>query len=295
MIKHSIHSTNKELNSYWRCSLINSSITQKYLVLGHNGFLGRNISSSLVKNGNRVFSPPTRITLENLERVAEQYFTNDTIIVNCIASGVTPNSGGKFSDNYANAKLSEGLLEFFTKSNSHRFIQFGTVYEIDKDVNTLKDRVSYVNSKVLGSQICKNYAEADKRIKLIYLPTVLNHNQPEGRFFIDFIESSFDNLPFTIKYPDSKIKVVVYESFFKCICKVIDSLEESIYILSPDATMTVVEFSKLLNKLLTKNGYRPVKVLVNGTHQIDNNEIEFDDVFVRNIEEMIFTVAGRNR
>ena len=59
--------------------------------------------------------------------------------------------------------------------------------------------------------------------------------------------------------------------------------------------MTVVEFSKLLNKLLTKNGYRPVKVLVNGTHQIDNNEIEFDDVFVRNIEEMIFTVAGRNR
>ena len=274
--------------------MINSSISQKYLVLGHNGFLGRNISSSLVKNGNRVFSPPTRLTLENLERVAEQYFTNDTIIVNCIASGVTPNSGGKFSDNYANAKLSEGLLEFFTKSNSCRFIQFGTVYEIDKDINTLTDRVSYVNSKVLGSQVCKNYAESDKRIKLIYLPTVLNHNQPEGRFFIDFIESSFDNLPFTIKYPDSKVKVVVYESFFKYICKVIHSLEESVYILSPDATMTVVEFSKLLNKLLTKNGYRPVKVLVNGTHQIDNNEIKFDEVFVRNIEEMIVTVAGRN-
>ena len=104
----------------------------------------------------------------------------------------------------------------------------------------------------------------------------MNHNQPEGRFFIDFIESSFNNLP------------------FKYICRVIHSLEESVYILSPDATMTVVEFSKLLNKLLTKNGYRPVEVLVNGTHQINNNEIEFDEVFVRNIEEMIVTVAGRN-
>jgi nucleoside-diphosphate-sugar epimerase len=294
MIKRIIRSTYKDLNSNWSYSLVNLSKTRKYLVLGHDGFLGRNISSSLINNGNLVFTPSTRITLENLESIAKQYFTNDTIIVNCIASGVTPNSGGKFSDDYANAKLLEGLLEFFTKSNSHRFIQFGTVYEIDKDVNTLAERVSYVNSKVLGSQICKNYAETDKRIKLIYLPTVLNHNQPEGRFFIDFIESSFGNLPFTIKYPDSKIKVVDYESFFRYICKVIDSIEESVYILSADATMTVVEFSTLLNKLLTKNGYRPVKVLMNESHQINNNEINFDDVFVKKIEEMIVTIAGRN-
>ena len=295
MIRRSIHTTYKVHNLYWSPSLINLSKNQKYLVLGHSGFLGQNISSSLINNGNLVLTPPVRMTLENLEGIAKQYFIDDTIIVNCIASGVTPNSGGKFSDSYANAKLLQGLLEFFTKSNSDKFIQFGTIYEIDKDVKTLTDRVSYVNSKVLGSQICKNYAETDKRIKLIYLPTVLNYNQPEGRFFIDFIKSAFSNLPFTIKHPDSKIKVAVYESFFSYLCKVIDSIEDSIYSLPADATMTVVEFSKLLNKLLTKNSYHPVKVVMNESHQINNSEIKFDDVFVKKIEEMIVTIAGRNK
>ena len=273
--------------------MINLFKAQKYLVLGHNGFLGQNISSSLINNGNLVLTPPTRITLENLESIAKQYFTNDTIVVNCIASGVTPNSGGEFSDNYANTKLLEGLLEFFTKSKSDKFIHFGTVYEMDKVVNTLTDRVSYVNSKVLGSQICKNYAETDKRIKLIYLPTILNHNQPEGRFFIDFIKSAFGNVTFKIVHPDSKIKVAVYESFFSYLCKVIVSIEDSIYILSADATMTVVEFSKLLNKLLTKNDYHSVKVVMNESHQINDGEIKFDDSFVKKIEEMIVTIAGR--
>ena len=273
--------------------MINWSKTQKYLVLGHNGFLGQNISRSLINNGNLVLTPPTRITLENLEGIAKQYFINDTIIVNCIASGVTPNSGGEFSDHYANTKLLRGLLEFFTESNSNKFIHFGTVYEIDQVVNTLTDRASYVNSKVLGSQICKNYAETDKRIKLLYLPTILNHNQPEGRFFVDFIKSAFGNIPFKIAYPDSKIKITVYESFFRYFCKVIDSMDDSVDILSADATMTVVEFSKLLNALLAKNGYRSVKVVLNESYQVNSSEINYDDVFVKKIEEMIITIARR--
>jgi len=292
MIERSIHSTYKVLNLYWSPSLINLPKTQKYLVLGHNGFLGQNISNSLVNKGNLVLTPPTRITLENLEDMAKQYFVNDTIIVNCIASGVTPNSGDEFSDHYANTKLLRGLLEFFTESNSNKFIHFGTVYEIDKVVNTPTDRVSYVNSKVLGSQICKNYAETDKRIKLLYLPTILNHNQPEGRFFIDFITSAFGNIPFKIAYPDSKIKIAVYESFFRYFCKVIDSKDDSVYILSADATMTVVEFSKLLNTLLAKNGYRSVKLVSNETYQVNGSEFNYDEVFVKKIEEMIITIAG---
>lgn len=268
---------------------------EKFLILGHKGFLGQNIYNSLINSGNAVTTIPSRIYLKNLEDIASKYFTNNTVVINCIASGVTPYSSNENNDNLTNAELLEGLLEFFVESSSSRFIQFGTIYEIDDDVKSVTDRLAYVNSKVFGSKITKNYGEKDARIKLLYLPTILGHNQPDGRFFIDFIRSASKNLPFRIHHPNSTIKVALYDSLFRHLCKVVNSVDESVFHLPVDATMRVVQFSKLLNTLLVKNSFSSANVVTYEPLQIKQNELEFDEDFVKKIEQLIISIAEKSK
>lgn len=267
----------------------------KFLILGHKGFLGQNISNSLLNLGNSVTTVSNRINLKNLEEITSNYFTSDTVVINCIASGVTPYSSNDDTDNLINVKLLEGLLEFFIKSRSSRFIQFGTLYEIDEDVKTIIDRLSYVNSKALGSQITKSYGENDARIKLIYLPTILGHNQPEGRFFIDFIKSAGKSAPFKLLHPNSTIKLAAYNSFFRYLFKVINSEENSVFYLPVEAKMSVVEFSGLLNTILIKNNYGSVNIVTDELHQMNYNELDVPEDFVKIIEQMVISIMGKSR
>lgn len=266
---------------------------EKFLILGHKGFLGQNIYNSLIEIGHAVTTIPSRIYLKNLEDIASKYFTNNTVVINCIASGVTPYSSNEKKDNLTNVELLEGLLKFFVESRSSRFIQFGTIYEVDEDVKSVTDRLAYVNSKVFGSKLTKNYGEKDTRIKLLYLPTILGHNQPDGRFFIDFIKSANKNLPFIIHNPNATIKVALYDSLFRHLCKVINSVDESVFHLPADATMRVVQFSTLLNSLLVKNSFSSVNVVTYEPLLIEQDELEFDDDFVKNIEQLIISIAEK--
>lgn len=268
---------------------------EKFLILGHKGFLGQNISNSLLNLGNSVTTVSNRINLKNLEEITSNYFTSDTVVINCIASGVTPYSSNDDTDDLINVKLLEGLLEFFIKSRSSRFIQFGTLYEIDEDVKTIIDRLSYVNSKALGSQITKSYGENDARIKLIYLPTILGHNQPEGRFFIDFIKSAGKSAPFKLLHPNSTIKLAAYNSFFRYLFKVINSEENSVFYLPVEAKMSVVEFSGLLNTILIKNNYGSVNIVTDELHQMNYNELDVPEDFVKIIEQMVISIMGKSR
>ncbi len=268
---------------------------EKFLILGHKGFLGQSISNSLLNRGNSVTTVSKRINLQNLEEITSDYFTNDTVVINCIASGVTPYSSNENTDNLINVKLLEGLLEFFVKSTSSRFIQFGTLYEIDEDVKTITDRLSYVNSKALGSQITKSYGENDARIKLIYLPTILGHNQPEGRFFIDFIQSAGKSAPFKLLHPNSTIKLAAYNSFFRYLFKVINSEENNVFYLPVEAKMSVVEFSELLNTILIKNNYGSVNIVTDELHQMNYNELDVAEDFVKIIEQMVISIVGKSR
>jgi nucleoside-diphosphate-sugar epimerase len=108
--------------------LNNQTIDEKFLILGHKGFLGQSVYNSLINNGNAVTTVSSRIDLKD---ITSEYFANDTVVINCIASGVTPYTSDEDTDILTNAKLLEGLLEFFVKSRSSRFIHFGSIYEID--------------------------------------------------------------------------------------------------------------------------------------------------------------------
>lgn len=171
---------------------MNQSIQSlRYLVLGHKGFLGQSICDSLINNQSLVTTVPVRINKKNVEEIALKYFSKDTIVVNCIASGVTPFSSDENIARFTNAQLLESLLKCFIKSAALKFINFGTLYEIDNEIEAIPERYAYVDSKTLGSHITKNFGAMDSRIKLVYLPTILGQNQPEGRFFVDFVKSAF--------------------------------------------------------------------------------------------------------
>jgi dTDP-4-dehydrorhamnose reductase len=268
---------------------------EKFLVLGHKGFLGQSIYSSLVNCGSKVTTISSYIDLKNLKDIASEYFTHDTIVINCLASGVTPYTSDKSKDILINAELLGELLAFFIDSRSSKFIQFGSIYEIDADVKTVNDRLAYVNSKALGSHITKSYGEKDARVKLMYLPTILGHNQPAGRFFRDFIRAANKNSSFLIHNPNSTIKVSLYDSFFKYLCTVIRSADESVFHLPVDARMSVVEFSKLLNSLLVKNGFSSAQLVMNVPDQIKQNKSELNEDFVAKIEQMIISVAEKSK
>jgi nucleoside-diphosphate-sugar epimerase len=272
-----------------------SKKTPRYVVLGHKGFLGQSICNSLLKTQSLVTTIPNRINAENLQEIAAKYFMEDTVVINCIASGVTPYSSSETEDFFVNSELLEGLLNFFTQSKSICFLQFGTIYETDDEVNVLSDRFSYVNSKALGSQITKKFGDKDTRVKLMYLPTILGPNQTKGRFFVDFARCAASNMPFRIHYPNSVIKIAIVDSLFRYICDVLDSTNKTVYQLPSEATMSVIEFAKLLNMVLIKNGYPPVQVLISEPQQIIRNEFIFYEDFIQKIERILLDMLENLR
>ena len=272
-----------------------SKKTPRYVVLGHKGFLGQSICNSLLKTQSLVTTIPNRINAENLQEIAAKYFMEDTVVINCIASGVTPYSSSETEDFFVNSELLEGLLNFFTQSKSICFLQFGTIYEIDDEVNVLSDRFSYVNSKALGSQITKKFGDKDTRVKLMYLPTILGPNQTKGRFFVDFAICAASNVQFKIQHPNSVIKVATDDSLFRYICEVLKSPDKTVYQLPSEATMSVLEFTKLLNMLLLKNGYHPVQVLISEPQQIIRNEFIFYEDFIKKIEKILLYMLQKLR
>jgi hypothetical protein len=188
--------------------------------------------------------------------------------------------------------LPEILLKLFVKSDGHYFIHFGSHYETNKD-HVILDRLNYIESKALGSQVCKFYSQTDKRVKLLYLPTILNYNQPTGRFFIDFINSSINNSFFQISHPNSIIKVSSYDSFFQHLNKLLIFQGNASSFLPPEAVMSVLDFSNFLNTLLIKNALHPVRICTKNSHQIHISEREVDKGFAHKIEKMILKIYER--
>ena len=59
--------------------------------------------------------------------------------------------------------------------------------------------------------------------------------------------------------------------------------------------MTVVEFSGLLNTILIKNNYGSVNIVTDELHQMNYNELDVPEDFVKIIEQMVISVVGKSR
>lgn len=263
---------------------------KSFLILGHKGYLGASLCNVLISREYEVSTIPGKVTLENIATLTTEYFNGGYIVLNCIGSGVSNNSD--IQNLTANGAMIEPLLSSFSASTANKFIHFGTRYELF-DTHIPQKRLPYVSSKILGSDICKKYIEKDKRIHLLYLPTIIDHNQPVGRFFADFIRSSFLNSKFIISDPFSKISFTNFNTFFKEMIQIIDSRDKNIYSISSEGVMNVIDFAHYLNNVLKNNGYRPVDIYLDKHKKclLKDNAIKLSNKFSLQTEASINLIA----
>ena len=257
-----------------------------FLILGHKGYLGASFCNMLISRGNEVSVLTDKVTPERIPTLAKKYFSEGLIILNCMGNGVSNNSDTK--DLSINGTLIEPLLLSFSESTASRFVNFGTKYELF-DIHTPQKRLPYVNSKILGSEICKKYIDKDKRIYLLYLPTIIDHNQPVGRFFADFIRSSFLNSKFIITDPFSKICFTSFNAFFNDVMQMINLENKNVNSVSDEGFSNVIDFAHYLNKVLESNDYKPVDIYLDKHVKctLKDNGIKFSNEFCLQIETSI--------
>ena len=139
--------------------ILNTDNISNYLVLGHKGFLGKLILNKLESQGKRVRVLDERLTCENVESLFSKNIDQDTRIFNCVASGVTPNTGDEFVDSYTNYSLLESKLKMLTNLRMASFTHFASNYENMNVRQNIASRNSYVLSKANGSKVCRSFLE----------------------------------------------------------------------------------------------------------------------------------------
>jgi nucleoside-diphosphate-sugar epimerase len=263
---------------------------KSFLILGHKGYLGANLCNMLISRGYEVSVLPGKVTLESIPILAKKYFSKEQIILNCMGSGVSNNSDAK--DLSINGTLIEPLLSSFSESTASKFVNFGTKYELPY-IHAPQKRLPYVNSKILGSEICHRYIYKDKRIYLLYLPTIIDHNQPVGRFFADFIRSSFLNSKFIITDPFSKICFTNFNTFFNDMIQMINLDDKNVNSISDEGFLDVIDFAHYLNKVLENNGYRPVDIYLDRHVKctLKENKIKLSNEFCLQTETSVNLIS----
>ena len=268
----------------------------KFLILGAKGFIGTNLLNYLNSQQINTEGYYDRINESNVKTLSTQHFSNNTIVVNCMAKAVTPNTLVADIDLKINGVILEPLLQNFITSQCSKFIHLATKYETVSFSDVIPDRLQYVNSKQIGSAIVHKYIEIDPRIYILYLPTILNHNQPKGRFFIDFLTKGFKGTSFEISQPSSKIRVSTFSAFIASIIKILNNELGNICEVIDEGEMQVLELAMLINAILIQNHYAPVEIKIRGKAISQNLEInlsQYSTQFISDIEEYIGIIARK--
>lgn len=265
-----------------------------FLVLGAKGFIGSNLLNFLKTKSINAVGIDQHITKNNVKHLFTDGLLKNSIVINCIAKGVTPTTETNALDLSVNSEFIEPILLRFIASEGTKFIHLATKYELDSINSFASSRLQYVHSKEIGSAIVRKYIKLDPRIFLLYLPTILKDNQTKGRFFIDFLSKGFRRLPFEIYNPYSEIRVASFETFSSNILEISRNNCDSINSVPDGGKMQVIEFAFLLNTLLVKNNYPPVKLIINGKRIAPNLHINLnavDSQFIIEIEKYITVIA----
>jgi nucleoside-diphosphate-sugar epimerase len=234
-----------------------------YLVLGHRGFLGKLILEKLESLGKEVRTIDQRLTVENVQSLLVAKIDPNTRIFNCIASGVTPNTGDKSVNFYTNFELLKSQLEALEGIEFSDFLHFASYNEGLDTTKTVISRSHYINSKLEGSNVCRSYMEHDYRIKLMHLPTVIDSTQPKGRFFTDFIHASLDSKQFQINSPEADLQMITFRDLWIFYESLDHKRKEFQSTLAPrDVIFTVYGFAKELNIILIRLGLNPVEIIL---------------------------------
>lgn len=258
-----------------------------YLVLGHKGYIGRNVIKFFESLNLKTQIIDAKINDQNIVDLLQIHSDSNTIIVNCIANGVTLSKETNFEYSI-NHEILELIINNMGKYDFKGIIHFATFYEKLNLSLIPNHRQSYVISKILGSDICKkNLINAN--ISLIYLPTLISYDVPPGRFFHDFVSYSGSRESYAIEYPYSTINLLCLENFFMYFEKLLNDFKYGVYDFYPNVSLTVLEFSKVLNLILFKLGKAPVEYgirndLKQSFDKVSKHGLRIDTTFMECIE-----------
>ncbi len=231
----------------------------KFLVIGEMGYLGKltaerlSIDMDLLPSFKGKITPTTNLSILNSE------LFEGSCVLNFAASGVGKIENSSDELFFSNFALLEKLLSAFNAGKGRNLLHFASNYEMFSSDEVIEARLPYVNSKKMGSAVCSKWIEIDKRIKLLYLPTIFSPQQPRGRFFRDFIDSSLSQKPIKLSTPYSTIHTSTFDYFFESLCEFIES-SKNISHVKPQIACTVLDFALLLNEVIAELGFEKVTI-----------------------------------
>jgi nucleoside-diphosphate-sugar epimerase len=231
-----------------------------FLLLGHKGFIGTEIQAHFAKTGSNYSTIAERLLGSNIESLIRANVNDKTIVINCIASGVTPGTGNFENDLQTNFELVQRLCDYSLSSGAHGFIHLASNYELPRHIQPLASRTPYISTKSKGSEYCLQQINSGQRVKLAYLPTVIGLNQPQGRFFRDFIEHLRARKPFQLNYPAAEVELITIPSLVKQLDLTNSSAGWGVQEVLEDLRLTVLDFAEILNDILEELGVEKLRL-----------------------------------
>ena len=258
--------------------MVFSASPWNFLILGHHGFLGKEIHNFLHEERIKVLTISERIDLKNAQGLLSNKLTTQTVVVNCIASGVTPGTGSYEQNYQTNFELTQQLCDLTLTLGAHGFIHFASNYELPRHIKPLASRTPYVETKSKGSKCCLQKIQSGRNVRLTYLPTVMGFNQPHGRFFRDFVTHIQEQIPFQIKYPAAEIEILTIPSMLKQLDLLNSSVKWGVHEVTEDIRITVLELAEILNNILIDIGERRVKLVNTDYKEFPVKQYESDSL-----------------
>lgn len=247
-----------------------------FLVLGHRGFIGSEILSFLRVEEIEVLSIAERIDVTNAQSLLKNVISAETVVINCIASGVTPGTGN-YDENYqTNFHLVQQLCDASLSFGAHGFIHFASNYELPRHIRPLASRTPYVETKSKGSGYCLQQIELGQSVKLAYLPTVMGLNQPHGRFFRDFVAHLQQQIPFQIKYPGAEIEIITVSSMMEQLDFSNPTIKWGVQEVIENLRVLVLEFATILNSILNELGEESLELVDNNMLKLSTGGYNLD-------------------
>jgi len=230
-------------------------IVLNYLVLGHTGFIGNAVVEHLTSHHQKVHVVESRLIPGGVRDIIEMNSDTKTVVINCVASGVTPNSGSPHTNSQTNVQLATEIVQGSLDNNVQGIIHFASHYEISKNIVVPESRSSYINTKIRASDFCKERIESGANLKLIYLPTIIGSKQPRGRLFRDFVECAMKEQVFFVKYPNTEIELQTVDSLLAGLDLLSDQFMGGVIQLQGEVKTTVKNYLIFLNSLMNELGF----------------------------------------
>jgi len=256
--------------------------TDKVLITGSKGFVGKHLSRRLIENGTSIISSSSKNYENNLDITNMNQLQSiekvQAIIHLAAKTGVTDSIYKPYETYYTNLMGTLNLLEFARLRNVHKFIFVSTyVYGQPKylpidEMHPVNPHSPYNKSKLLAEQLCQDYSH-DFGIDIVTLRPFYIYG-PGSRPY-SFVSSAIrqinENGKVLLSGEHTKRDFLFISDFVNLLEIMLDEFPNgyNLYNVGYGTSYTLREVSEILTKLLNKkkitieydNEYRPGDVI----------------------------------